>query len=90
MRYTVVFLADEHKGFTAVVPALPGCVSEGDSVEEVLDMVAEAISLYLDSAEQHGEEIPVEHQGTLVGEVEIDSGRYRLKDVEPSSDFQKS
>lgn len=73
MKYTVVLLADATKGYTAVVPALPGCVSEGDTVEEVLDMVAEAISLYLESAREHGEEIPVEHSGTLIGEVEIDS-----------------
>ena len=72
MKYTVVLLADAKKGYTAVVPALPGCVSEGDSVEEALDMVAEAISLYLESAQEHGEEIQVEIPGTLIGEVEID------------------
>jgi len=72
MKYTVVLLADAKKGYTAVVPALPGCVSEGDTVEEALDMVAEAISLYLESAGEHGEEIPVEHPGTLIGEVGID------------------
>ena len=92
MRYTVVLLADQHKGYTAIVPALPGCVSEGDSVEEALDMVTEAISLFLESAEQHGEEIPVEYQGTLVGEVHIESSSHSLNDVEPepSSDFQKT
>lgn len=72
MKYTVVLLADAEKGYTAVVPVLPGCVSEGDSVEEALDMVAEAISLYLESAQEHGEEIQVEIPGTLIGEVEID------------------
>ncbi len=72
MRYTVVLPADKDKGYTAVVPALPGCVSEGDSVVETLDMVAEAAFLYLESAKDHGEEISVELAGTLVGEVEID------------------
>ena len=72
MKYTVVLLADEEKGYTAIVPALPGCLSEGDSVEEALDMVAEAISIYLESAKEHGEEIPTELPGTLIGEVEID------------------
>jgi antitoxin HicB len=73
MKYTVVLLADAEKGYTAVVPALPGCVSEGDSVEEALDMVAEAISLYMESAQEHGEEMPVEIPGTLIGEVEVNS-----------------
>ncbi len=72
MKYTVVLLADAKKGYTAVVPVLPGCVSEGDSVEEALDMVGEAISLYLESAQEHGEKIEVELPGTLIGEVEID------------------
>ena len=72
MKYTVVLLADKNKGYTAVVPALPGCVSEGDSVEEAMDMVAEAVCLYLESANDHGEENPIELAGTLVGDVEID------------------
>jgi predicted RNase H-like HicB family nuclease len=72
LKYTVILLADAEKGYTAVVPALPGCVSEGDTVEEALDMAAEAVSLYLESAKDHGEEIPVEHSGTLIGDVEID------------------
>lgn len=71
MKYTVVLLADAEKGYTALVPALPGCLSEGDTVEEALDMVAEAISLYLESAQAHGEEVPVELPGTLVGDVEV-------------------
>jgi len=81
MRYTVVLLADPHEGYTAVVPALPGCVSEGDSVEEALNMVAEAISLYLESAKQHEEAIPVEHQSTLIGEVNTESGDCCVKCV---------
>jgi antitoxin HicB len=71
MKYTIVLLADPEKGYTAVVPALPGCISEGDSVEEALDMVSEAISLYLESAQEHGEEVPLEIPGTLIGEVEV-------------------
>lgn len=71
MKYTVVLLADSTKGYTALVPALPGCLSEGDTVEEALGMVAEAISLYLESAQEHGEETPAELPGTLVGEVEV-------------------
>ena len=82
MKYTVVLLADKDKGYTAVVPALPGCVSEGDSVEEALDMVTEAIALYIESASEHGEDIPVEIPGTLTGEVDIEIG-------EPDSQVRK-
>lgn len=74
MHYTVVLLADAKKGYTAVVPVLPGCVSEGESVEEAMDMIKEAIALCLESAREHGEEMPLEHAGTLVGEIDIDAG----------------
>ena len=85
MKYTVVLLADEKRGYTAVVPALPGCVSEGDTVEEALDMVAEAVSLYLESAHQHREEIPLELPGTLVGEVDVDASTYQTQGVKGST-----
>jgi hypothetical protein len=40
MRYTVVLLREpEEGGYTALVPALPGCVSFGDSLEEALAMI---------------------------------------------------
>ena len=84
MKYTVVLLADPDKGYTAVVPALPGCVSEGDSAEEALDMVAEAIALYLESAKEHGEESPRELAGTLIGEVEIDPSGLRAEGIASS------
>jgi predicted RNase H-like HicB family nuclease len=84
MKYTVVLLADAEKGYTAVVPALPGCVSEGDSAEEALDMVAEAIALYLESAKEHGEESPTELPGTLIGEVEIDPSGLRAERIASS------
>ena len=90
MRYTVVLLADPDGGYTAVVPAFPDCVSEGDSVKEALDMVTEAIILCSESAEEHGEEIPVEYQGTLVGEVDTESEGYWANDIESFSYFQES
>lgn len=85
MKYTVVLLADAKKGYTAVVPVLPGCVSEGDSVEEALDMVTEAISLYLESAHEHGEQIPNELSGTLIGEVEVDYSTPQAKGTKAST-----
>lgn len=84
MKFTVALLADQDKGYTAVVPALPGCVSEGDTVEEALDMVAEAVSLYLESGQEHGEEIPLELPGTLAGEVDVDASTYQTHGVKGS------
>ena len=48
MKFRVVLEPSEEGGFTAVVPALPGCISEGDTREETLANVREAIVLYLE------------------------------------------
>lgn len=47
MKYTVVLEEAEEGGYTVTVPALPGCISEGDSYEEALDNIKDAIALYL-------------------------------------------
>ena len=48
MKFRVVLEPSEEGGFTAVVPGLPGCISEGDTREEALANVREAISVYLE------------------------------------------
>jgi len=48
-EFDVVILEDETGGFVAFVPALPGCHTQGDSLDEVLRNVREAIELYLET-----------------------------------------
>jgi predicted RNase H-like HicB family nuclease len=48
MKLRVVLEPSDEGGFTVYVPALPGCISEGDSREEALANIREAIDLYLD------------------------------------------
>lgn len=48
MKLTVVLEASEEGGYTAYVPSLPGCLSEGDSKEEAMQNIREAIELYLE------------------------------------------
>ncbi|ACK66496.1 protein of unknown function UPF0150 [Rippkaea orientalis PCC 8801] len=67
-QYAVIY----EKGQTnwgAIVPDLPGCVSIGDSFEEVQENVKEAIALYLEVLEERGEKIP--EPLTKVGLVDI-------------------
>ncbi|QQL50428.1 type II toxin-antitoxin system HicB family antitoxin [Mucilaginibacter ginkgonis] len=45
-------------GFTVNVPALPGCISYGETLEEARTNAQEAIELYIESLRAHGEEIP--------------------------------
>ncbi|PUA33910.1 MAG: hypothetical protein B7O98_00365 [Zestosphaera tikiterensis] len=48
-EFSVVILEDESGGYIAVVPELPGCHTQGDSLDEVIKNVREAIELYLES-----------------------------------------
>ena len=47
MTYTIVLEEAEEGGYTVSVPALPGCISEGDTYEEALENIKDAIALYL-------------------------------------------
>ena len=58
MRYRVLIEQDEDGVFVADVPSLPGCVTQGATREEVLSNVREAIALYLESLQEHGEPVP--------------------------------
>jgi antitoxin HicB len=49
-------------GYAAFVPALPGCHTQGETLEETEPHVKEAIALYLESLVAHGEVIPEEGQ----------------------------
>lgn len=49
MKLKVVLEPSEEGGFTVYVPSLPGCISEGDNLEEALANIREAIELYLEA-----------------------------------------
>ena len=60
-EYTVVLEPDpEEGGYTVTVPALPGCVTEGDTLEEAIEMARDAIRGYIESLKMAGEPIPEE------------------------------
>ena len=66
MTFKVVSEPSEEGGYTVYVPALPGCVSEGDTIEEALRNIREAIELYLEPTEE-----PPLTEGQLVYEVAV-------------------
>jgi len=51
MKLKVILEPSEEGGYTAIVPVLPGCISEGDTKEEALANIREAIELYLEPVE---------------------------------------
>ncbi len=58
--FTVIFEPAEEGGYVAVCPALPGLVTEGDTLEEAREMVKDAIRGYLESLERDGLPIPTD------------------------------
>ena len=62
-RYTIILHPDpEEGGYTVTVPALPGCVTEGETIEEAIAMAKEAIALYVSDLQAHGEPVPEERE----------------------------
>jgi predicted RNase H-like HicB family nuclease len=51
MKLKIVLEPSDEGGFTALVPSLPGCISEGNTREEALANIKEAIELYLEPVE---------------------------------------
>ncbi|MEK7448157.1 MAG: type II toxin-antitoxin system HicB family antitoxin [Planctomycetota bacterium] len=51
MHLKIILELSEEGGYTAIVPVLPGCISEGNTREEAIKNIREAIELYLEPAE---------------------------------------
>lgn len=70
LSYSVFYEHAPEGGFVVSVPALPGCHTQGETLEEAERNVKEAIGLYLESLVAHGEPIPEEGQ-SLQGRVTV-------------------
>ena len=60
MGYTVILEQEPDGGYVVTVPALPGCVTQGDTRDEALRNVREAIELYIEDCVAVGDPVPVE------------------------------
>ncbi|MBI5620838.1 type II toxin-antitoxin system HicB family antitoxin [Candidatus Gottesmanbacteria bacterium] len=68
-HFTVAFQKEPDGGYTAIVPALPGCVTWGETVEAAQVAVREAIQSYLGSLAKDHEETP--HDVSFVSSVDV-------------------
>lgn len=60
-RYTIVLDPDpEEGGYTVLVPALPGCVTQGETEEQCVERAREAIAAYVESLRARGLPVPEE------------------------------
>ena len=68
-RFTVVFEKEEEGGYHVFCPTLPGCHTQSETIEEGIQNIQEAISLYLESLIEDG--LPVPQEDILIKPVEI-------------------
>lgn len=62
-HYTIILHPDaEEGGYTVTVPALPGCTTQGETLEEAIAMAKDAIRLYIDTLIADGAPVPEEHE----------------------------
>ena len=72
MEYTIILDPHERgKGYTVLVPTLPGCITQGRTREEAIARAKEAITAYIESLRADGEPIPRETQPIEVLKVAV-------------------
>ena len=64
LTYKILLHKEPEGTYTVSVPALPGCITFGETVEQAIQMAKEAIELYIEELQERGEEIP-DDSGTL-------------------------
>lgn len=70
MKFTVILEPEADGGYSAICPAIPGCVSQGDSLEEALTNIREAIRLCLDVRREDDLARPVETPEIIAREIQ--------------------
>ncbi len=68
-QYTAVFEPEERGGYSVIIPALPGCISQGETFEEALANIKEAAELYLEDLKEG--EIPKEEKPIVVSPIQV-------------------
>jgi len=71
MEYTILIYRAEEGGFWAEVPALPGCYSQGETIEDTMKNVKEAIEAHLMALKEEGEKIPAEEE-FVIGRIKVE------------------
>jgi len=65
-QYTVLIYRAEEGGFWAEVPTLPGCYSQGETIEETMSNIKEAIEAHLLALRDEKEEMPTEEEMSIL------------------------
>ncbi|MGI8420120.1 MAG: type II toxin-antitoxin system HicB family antitoxin [Candidatus Levyibacteriota bacterium] len=73
LDYTVIFEPAEEGGYVVSVPALPGCITQGETFEDAVAMAKDAIEGYLSVLNEEGKEIPEEKAEVVITKIAVSS-----------------
>ena len=73
-RYNIMLRPEPEGGYTALVPALPGCVTYGRTLQEAQEIARDAISGYIASLRKHNDPVPSD-KDTLLATLELEYAR---------------
>ena len=71
MEYTIIIHVAEEGGYWVEVPALPGCFSQGETVEETINNIKEAVDLHIEVLIEEGQKIP-EDDGFIISRIPVE------------------
>ena len=71
LNYTVIFEPDPQGGFVVYVPALPGCYTQGETLDEAYKMAEDAIGGYIKTLRDLKKEIPCESNQSIIARIAV-------------------
>ncbi len=71
LEYTAIFEPAKEGGYTVSVPTLPGCATQGETFEEAVTNIKDAMQGYLAVLKEEGEDIPTETQQIIISKVTV-------------------
>jgi antitoxin HicB len=73
LDYTALFEPAEEGGYIVSVPALPGCVTQGETFEEAVAMIKDAMEGYLAILQEAGQDVPEEKSDVVITKIAVTS-----------------
>ena len=70
-HFKVIFEEEPEGGFSVFVPSLPGCASQGETMDEAIENIKEAIALYIESLKEDHLPIPQTDFQVIVRDIEV-------------------
>lgn len=71
LSYTVLFERAEEGGYIAFVPALPGCMTQGETFEEAKENIQDAIIGYIQVLREDGDDVPTEYKEHIAATIAV-------------------